>query len=64
MSDIKKYHKHPVHVLPIMPDTIVSVVKNEKTKQRGEAIGIKGATSFEELDKKAYERMKRDKKKR
>lgn len=61
MGKHDKYHKYEPSI-PGMPGKKVSVIIDKETGQRGEATGYEGVESFDELDKKAYERMKQDKK--
>ena len=53
-----KYIRHHEYELSIlgMPWKKVSVIKDKDTGQRGEAMDYQGE-SFENLDKKAWERM-------
>jgi hypothetical protein len=56
MDKYIRHHKHELSILG-MPWKKVSVIKDKDTGQRGEAMDYEGQ-SFENLDKKAWERMK------
>ena len=61
MGRYEKHHGYEKSI-PGMPDKKVSVIKDKETGQRGEARDY-DHVSFEKIDKKAFERMKEDKKK-
>jgi hypothetical protein len=56
MDKYIRHHKYELSILG-MPWKKVSVIKDKDTGQRGEAMDHEGE-SFENLDKKAWERMK------
>ena len=60
MDKYIRHHKYELSILG-MPWKKVSVIKDKDTGQRGEAMYYEGE-SFENLDRKAWERMKQDKK--
>jgi hypothetical protein len=59
MGNYIRHHKYELSILG-MPWKKVSVIKDKDMGQRGEAMDYEGE-SFENLDKKAWERMKQDK---
>ena len=62
MGKYEKYHKYH-KTIPGMSDKIESVIKDKETGQRGSAEDYEGGNqSFDDLDKKAFERMKQEKK--
>jgi len=61
MGKYIRHHKYELSILS-MPWKKVSVIKDKDMGQRGEAMDYEGE-SFENLDKKAWERMNQDKRK-